>query len=287
MIVFTFSGSNSLAGMEAPLFALGITHILTLFSAPDYAQIKREVQHVFLLFLGVASTPSNSCISILELLPYLDGGASHFPCSLIYLVFVFVMKQFLYALMKFLTPQQLCEFAWGICNSNQPFLWMITPDFAKGQLATLPLEFLEKTKEMGLIATWCPQEQVLAHPSVGVFVSHFGTSSMLESICAGVPMIGWPYFGHDHQVTCRYSCNRWVIGMKINEDIEREEVESLVRELMEGAEGKAMKRKAMEWKKQAVEATSKGGSSVKFFNNLLKALSRSQNFMGHQILSSL
>ncbi|XP_058221880.1 7-deoxyloganetin glucosyltransferase-like [Rhododendron vialii] len=265
MIVFTFSGSNSLAGMEAPLFALGIPHILTLFSAPDYAQIKREVQHVFLLFLGVDSTPSNSCISILELLPYLDGGASHFPCSLIYLVFVFVMKQFF----------------------NQPFLWMITQDFAKGQLATLPLEFLEKTKEMGLIATWCPQEQVLAHPSVGAFVSQFGTSSMLESICAGVPMIGWPYFGHDHQVTCRYSCNRWVIGMKINEDIEREEVESLVRELMEGAEGKAMKRKAMEWKKQAVEATSKGGSSVKIFNNLLKALSRSQNFMGHQILSSL
>lgn len=76
--------------------------------------------------------------------------------------------------------------------------------------------------------------------------------------------------------------------MKINEDMEREEVESLVRELMEGDEGKAMKRKAMEWKKLAVEANSKGGSSAKNFNNLLKALSRSQNFMGtHQILSSL
>lgn len=185
-----------------------------------------------------------------------------------------------------MTPRQLCEFAWGICNSNQPFLWKITPDFFKGQLATLPLEFLEKTKERGLIATWCPQEQVLAHPSVGVFVSHFGTSSMLESICAGVPMIGWPCYG-DHQVSCGYSCNRWGIGMKINEDMEREEVESLVRELMEGDEGKAMKRKAMEWKKLAVEANSKGGSSAKNFNNLLKALSRSQNFMGHQILSSL
>ncbi|XP_058222892.1 7-deoxyloganetin glucosyltransferase-like [Rhododendron vialii] len=133
-----------------------------------------------------------------------------------------------------MTPQQLCEFAWGICNRNQPFLWIITPDFTKGQLATLPLEFLKKTKERGLIATWSPQEQALAHPSIGVFVSHFGTSSMLASICAGVPMIGWPYFGPDHQETCRYSCNRWGIGMKINEDMEREEVESLVRELMEG-----------------------------------------------------
>lgn len=188
--------------------------------------------------------------------------------------------------LEVMTPRQLCEFAWGICNSNQPFLWKITPDFAKGQLATLPLEFLEKTKERGLIATWCPQEQVLAHPSVGLFVSHFGTSSMLESICAGVPMIGWPCYG-DHQVSCGYSCNRWGIGMKIEEDMKREEVESLVRELMEGDKGKEMKEKVMEWQKLAVEATGKGGSSGKKFDSLVKALSRSRNFMGHQILSSL
>ncbi|XP_058222884.1 7-deoxyloganetin glucosyltransferase-like [Rhododendron vialii] len=165
-----------------------------------------------------------------------------------------------------MTPQQLCEFAWGICNGNQPFLRVITSDFAKGQLATLPLEFLEKTKERGLIATWSPQEQALAHPSVGVFVSHFGTSSMLESICSRVPMIGL-YFGHDDQETCRYSCNRWRIGMKINEHMEREEVESLVRELMEGGVGKAMKRKAMEWEKLEVEAKCKGGSSAKILFN--------------------
>lgn len=43
-----------LAGMEAPLFALGITYILTAFYSPDSAQMKQEVQHVSLIFLGVA-----------------------------------------------------------------------------------------------------------------------------------------------------------------------------------------------------------------------------------------
>lgn len=43
-----------LAGMEAPLFALGITHILTAFYSTDHSQMKQEVQKVALIFVGVA-----------------------------------------------------------------------------------------------------------------------------------------------------------------------------------------------------------------------------------------
>lgn len=43
-----------LAGMEAPLFALGITHILTAFYSPQISKIKQEVAHVALIFVGVA-----------------------------------------------------------------------------------------------------------------------------------------------------------------------------------------------------------------------------------------
>lgn len=43
-----------LAGMEAPLFALGITYILTAFYSPDSAEINQQVQHVSLIFLGGA-----------------------------------------------------------------------------------------------------------------------------------------------------------------------------------------------------------------------------------------
>ncbi|KAL3603315.1 hypothetical protein D5086_004174 [Populus alba] len=43
-----------MAGMEAPLFALGITHMLTAFYSPDISQMKKEVHLVALIFLGAA-----------------------------------------------------------------------------------------------------------------------------------------------------------------------------------------------------------------------------------------
>lgn len=43
-----------LAGMEAPLFALGITHILTAFYSPNGSKIKQEIDRIALIFVGVA-----------------------------------------------------------------------------------------------------------------------------------------------------------------------------------------------------------------------------------------
>ncbi|KAJ6405932.1 hypothetical protein OIU84_013826 [Salix udensis] len=43
-----------MAGMEAPLFALGITHMLTAFYSPDMSKMKKEVQLVSLIFVGAA-----------------------------------------------------------------------------------------------------------------------------------------------------------------------------------------------------------------------------------------
>lgn len=44
----------TLAGMEAPLFALGITHVLSAFYSSDDSRIKQEVQRVALIFVGLA-----------------------------------------------------------------------------------------------------------------------------------------------------------------------------------------------------------------------------------------
>ena len=52
--------------------------------------------------------------------------------------------------------------------------------------------------------------------------------------------------------------------MEINgddEDVIRNEVEKLVREMMEGEKGKQMRNKAMEWKGLAEEAAAPHGSS--------------------------
>ncbi|KAJ9670126.1 hypothetical protein PVL29_026589 [Vitis rotundifolia] len=174
-----------------------------------------------------------------------------------------------YGSVTVMSDQHLKEFAWGLANSQYSFLWIVRPDVVMGDSAVLPKEFREETKDRGLLASWCPQEQVLSHPSVAVFLTHSGWNSTLETICVGVPVICWPFFA-EQQTNCRYACTEWGIGMEVNHDVKRHDIEALVKEMMEGEKGKQMKKTAMEWKKKAEEATGVGGSSYNNFDRLIK-----------------
>ncbi|KAJ8439300.1 hypothetical protein Cgig2_006436 [Carnegiea gigantea] len=179
-----------------------------------------------------------------------------------------------------LTNDQLVEIAWGLANSNHPFLWITRPDMVTGKSAVLPPEFLEETKNRGLLVSWCNQEQVLAHPAIGGFLTHCGWNSTLESISNGIPMICSPFFA-EQQTNCWFCCRKWGIGMEIDHDsgAKRHEVERLVRELMEGENGKEMKQKAMEWKRLAREAAlPPNGSSYSNLDHVItKVLSHRVN----------
>ncbi|CAN4107958.1 unnamed protein product [Withania somnifera] len=170
---------------------------------------------------------------------------------------------------------QFTEMAWGLANSKKQFLWIIRPDLISGGSVNLPEEFINEIKDRGVIVSWCPQDKVLKHRAIGGFLTHSGWNSMLESVCGGVPVICWPFFA-EQQTNCRYSCTEWEMGMEII-DLNRREVEILVRELMDGEKGKKMKLKAMKWKEEAEKAASPGGSSCinlnKLFNEVLFALS--------------
>ncbi|XP_058086826.1 7-deoxyloganetin glucosyltransferase-like [Magnolia sinica] len=170
-----------------------------------------------------------------------------------------------------MTAYQIREFAWGLANSKIPFLWIIRPDLVMGELAILPEDFIEETKGRCLLAGWCAQEQVLAHPSVGGFLTHCGWNSTIESICNGVPMICWPFFA-EQQMNCRFNCTEWRIGMEIDDNVKGDKVEALVRELMEGEKGKEMKKKVMEWKERAENATQPGGSSYENLDKLVNEI---------------
>ncbi|XP_030444959.2 7-deoxyloganetin glucosyltransferase-like [Syzygium oleosum] len=191
-----------------------------------------------------------------ECLEWLD---SKMPKSVIYVNFGSI---------AFVTHQQLVEFAMGLANSNWCFLWVLRPDLVNGDTAILPREFAEKTRERGFLSGWCPQERVLNHPSIGGFLTHCGWNSTIESLSAGVPMLCWPCFG-DQQTNCKYICDDWGIGLEMDSNVKRDEVERLVRELMEGEVGRKMRSKAREWKKMAEEAAGEKGSS---FMNLDKLM---------------
>ncbi|CAL5329592.1 unnamed protein product [Camellia sinensis] len=170
-----------------------------------------------------------------------------------------------------MTAQQLTEFAWGLAKSKKNFLWIIRPDIVSGDSAILPPEFVPETKDRGVLASWCPQEQVLNHPAIGGFLTHSGWNSTIESVSGGVPIICWPFFA-EQQTNCWYSRGEWGIGLEIDSDVKREEVEKLVRELMEGEKGKKMKKKTMVWKKAAEEAAGASGSSSLNFDKLVSEL---------------
>ncbi|WOH04906.1 hypothetical protein DCAR_0624318 [Daucus carota subsp. sativus] len=167
-----------------------------------------------------------------------------------------------------MSAKHLSEFAWGLAKSKKHFLWIIRPDVVSGDSAMLAPEFLSETENRGVIASWCPQEQVLNHPAIAGFLTHSGWNSTIESIAAGVPMISWPFFA-EQQTNCRYCCVEWGIGMEINNEVKRDEVEVLVRELMDGEKGKMMKENVMDFKKKAQEAMGPNGSSLKNFNRLI------------------
>ncbi|XP_022726482.1 7-deoxyloganetin glucosyltransferase-like [Durio zibethinus] len=179
-----------------------------------------------------------------------------------------------------MTPEQLIEFAWGLANSKKQFLWIIRPDLVTGKAAILPPEFVSETKDRGKLASWCPQEQVLKHPSVGGFLSHMGWNSTIESISAGVPMLCLPFLA-DQQTNCRFACREWGIGMEVDNNVKRDQVEILVRELMEGEKGVEMKAEATEWKKKAEKASRPGGSSFKNLDKLLTNVLSSDKNMYH------
>lgn len=120
-----------------------------------------------------------------------------------------------------------------------------------------------------MIANWCPQDKVLSHPSVSVFLTHGGWNSILESVCGGVPIICWPFFA-EQQTNCRYASTTWGIGMEVNRDASREDIAALVKEIMEGDKGKLIRQNVQDWRKKAEAATDVGGASFNNFNKCIK-----------------
>ncbi|KAJ4834763.1 hypothetical protein Tsubulata_020002 [Turnera subulata] len=108
-------------------------------------------------------------------------------------------------------PHELVALAEALEASNVPFIWSIR-DSAKGNL---PGGFLERTHgSQGILVPWAPQTSVLAHVAVGVFITHGGWNSLVESVAGGVPMICRPFFG-DQRLNGRMVQDVWQVGLKL------------------------------------------------------------------------
>lgn len=207
------------------------------------------------------SVKSNLWEEQLECLEWLDSME---PESVVYISFGSILD---------LTFEMVSEFAQGILNSNFNFMWVMKSNPINDE------ELLTKLKTKGFITNWCPQEKVLNHPAIGGFITHGGWNSILDSICAGVPIICCPFWA-DQLVNSRYSYMNWGIGINMNNVFKKNEVEQIVRELMVGEQGLKMRKRIIDLKKLATEAVKDDGSSSL---SLEKLLSDASNYFDENI----
>ncbi|KAJ4783156.1 Glycosyltransferase [Rhynchospora pubera] len=167
-----------------------------------------------------------------------------------------------------LDRRQMAELAYGIFNSNIPFLWVVRST----ELSKLPEGFTDEAKERGLIVSWSPQLDVLTHQAVGCFLSHCGWNSTIEALSLGVPMVAFPQWT-DQPMNASYVESVWEIGVRTRQDgdglVRREEVERCVKEVMQGGSSEEYRRNAEKWSNKAKEAMEEGGSSYKNIMDLV------------------
>ncbi|CAH1414310.1 unnamed protein product [Lactuca virosa] len=175
-----------------------------------------------------------------------------------------------------LSQEEMEEISWGLQQSGFNFLWVVKDS----ETHKLPKGFLElttKNQEKGLIVNWCNQLELLAHDSVGCFVTHCGWNSTLEGLSLGVPMIGVPKWA-DQLTGAKFIKDVWCVGVRVKVDAEfgivgREELVSCLNEVMNvGEKSLQVKKNAKKWRELAKEAISEGGSSDKAIDEILMAL---------------
>ncbi|XP_043694596.1 anthocyanidin 3-O-glucosyltransferase 7-like [Telopea speciosissima] len=164
-----------------------------------------------------------------------------------------------------LPAYELEALAEGLEGSGTPFLWSLK-DKLKEQL---PVSFLNRTREWGLIVPWAPQFRVLQHTAVGVFMTHCGWNSVLESILGGVPVIGRPIFG-DQPLNLRFISDVWGgFGIRIDNGVfTKDGVIKGLELILFNEEGKKMMEKVQAFRKLAEKAIESDGSSTMSFKAL-------------------
>ncbi|XP_024928199.3 UDP-glycosyltransferase 90A1 [Ziziphus jujuba] len=164
------------------------------------------------------------------------------------------------------STQQLEEIAIGLEESMVNFLWVVRKN--ELELTDNSDGFEERVKDRGMVVRdWVDQREILMHESVHGFLSHCGWNSVLESICAGVPILAWPVMA-EQPLNAKMVVEEIKVGLRaetcdgsLKGLVKWESLKKMVKELMEGEMGKEVRKKVKKVAEMANKAVVEGGSS--------------------------
>ncbi|OWM66358.1 hypothetical protein CDL15_Pgr013575 [Punica granatum] len=190
-----------------------------------------------------------------------------------------------------LSAKQTIELAWGLKLSQQRFVWVARPpadNNARGAFFNstssiqdgtpdyLPEGFFTSIRGMGLIVPmWAPQTEVLAHESIGAFLSHCGWNSTLESMVNGVPMITWPLYA-EQKMNATMLAEELGMAVRLGPReagtlVEREAIKDVLMGAMDVRhKGGKMRARAKELRAKARKALTTDGSSYNSLSQIAK-----------------
>nr|XP_023012474.1 UDP-glucuronosyltransferase 2C1-like [Leptinotarsa decemlineata] len=77
------------------------------------------------------------------------------------------------------------------------------------------------------IAKWFPQQDILAHPNVKLFITHGGLLSTIETIYYGVPVLALPVYGDQRINSAKAVAGGYALSLSISELTEKDVSEAL------------------------------------------------------------
>ncbi|KAK7386195.1 hypothetical protein VNO78_26234 [Psophocarpus tetragonolobus] len=149
-----------------------------------------------------------------------------------------------------LSDEDFTEIAMGLELSSFPFFWVLKKqNNSIGESEGLLVNQLKK----GMVwRTWAPQLRILAHKSVGGFLTHSGWSSVIEGLLVGCPLIMLPFQNEQFIIAKLMEEKR--VGVKVPRSehdgkFNRDSVANALRLVMLEEEGKTYRTQAEEMSK--------------------------------------
>lgn len=115
-----------------------------------------------------------------------------------------------------LQKDQFQELLLGFELTGLPFFAALKPPFGtKTVEEALPEGFEERTQGKGVVhGGWVQQQLILAHPSVGCFVTHCGSGSLSEGLVSQCQMVLLPHMA-DHAINARMMSGDLRAGVEV------------------------------------------------------------------------